>query len=501
MKARIVILWLVAISMIACGQREDSAEVIDIGLEPTAPAVLVVTPTSVPTRVPTAVRIVPTLIPTATEPPIENADVGAPLISSDNCEAALERLYTSAGDLCLTGPTGFFCSGGSAPKVEPASDGLDAPGSLLEASSLDSLGNAALGVSESGGLVWLRLEENILLDALLIGQVSIRNAVPAGSEFAKWQSFFIESGTIESTCENVPRTGAMILQGLYGQSARVAINGVSVEINGTVIVLTQGQLTKFIAIEGQIHLRSNGQLITLNVGEQLNLGYPPGEWSRPLAAPARSSLLEYDLIKDLPIVLFDRPVPIPQPGYAQTQGGVNMRIAPDINSRLLFQVPAGVTMAVLGISGDGEWLHIRLGNGETGWMSAALLAKNLGDITSVYDVTPEPPQRYGKLATRAIVNVPAGGNLREAPDTAFRIKRTLPYGTEVDLQARSPYSPWVKVDADGDVGWMALFTLRTESVIGSLPIDYYVPLPPRPTSTPSFSYGGGHAYPDPANGY
>ena len=501
MKARIVMLWLVALAMTACGQRDYSAEVIESNQDASEPAVLVVTPTSVPTRVPTAVRILPTTIAAATELPVENADAPATPLSSDTCEAALERLYTRAGDLCLTGPTGYFCSGGSAPEVEPASDGLIVPGSLIEAITLDSLRSGALGVGESGGLVWLRLEENILLDALLVGQVSIRNAVPAGSEFAKWRSLVIESGTTATQCETVPRTGAMILQGLYGQSARVAINGVSVEINGTVIVLTQGQLTKFIAIEGQIHLRWYGQLITLNVGEQLNLGYSPGDWSRPLSAPARSTLLEYDLIKDLPIVLFDRPVPIPQPGYAQTQGGVNMRIAPDINAQLLFQVPAGETMAVLGISSDAEWLHIRLGNGETGWMSAPLLAKNLGDISNVYDITPEPPQRYGLLATRAIVNVPAGGNLREAPDTAFRVKRTLPYGTEVQLRARSPYSPWVKVDASGDVGWMALFTLRTESVIGSLPIDYFVPLPPRATATPSFSYGGGHAYPDPASGY
>lgn len=500
MIARIATVGLVALLLVACSQREDNAEVSTISQEPTAPVVLRVTPTSVPTRVPTAVRVTPTVIPTATVTQAQNADI-APLISDDNCKAALERLYTTAGERCLTGPTGYFCSGGTAPVIEPASDALNASGSLLDASAADSVQNAALGVQDSGGLVWLRLEENILMDALLIGQVSIRNAVLAGSEFAKWQSFRIESGTVDSTCEGAPRTGAMILQGLYGQSARLAINGVSVEINGTVIVLTQGQLTKFIAIEGQIHLRSYGQLITLNIGEQLNLGYPVGDWSRPLAAPVRSSLLEYDLIKDLPILLFDRPVPIPQPGYAQTQGGVNMRIAPDINAQLLFQVPAGETMAVLGISSDGEWLHIRLGNGETGWMSAALLAQNLGEITAVYDITPAPPQRYGELATLAIVNVAAGGNLREAPDTAFRIRRTLPYGAEVHLRARSPYSPWVKVDTGSEVGWMALFTLRTESVIGSLPIDYRVPLPSRPTATPSFSYGGGHAYPDPAGGY
>ena len=178
-----------------------------------------------------------------------------------------------------------------------------------------------------------------------------------------------------------------------------------------------------------------------------------------------------------------------------------MRAAPDIDSRLLFQVPAGETMSALGISSDREWLYIRLGNGETGWMSAELLARNLGEIKPVYDETPAPPQRYGAFADLASVNVPAGGNLREAPDTAFRVMRTLPFGMRLQLLARSPYSPWVKVNAGGNVGWMALFTLETKSVISSLPIDYTAPLPPRATPTPSFSYGGGHAYPDPEGGY
>ena len=251
-----------------------------------------------------------------------------------------------------------------------------------------------------------------------------------------------------------------------------------------------------------------GHSVNLNVGQQLNLRYSEGDWTKPLQLPGSPVLLAYDLIKHLPVTLFDRPVPIPQPGYAQTQGGVNMRVAPNINSRLLFQVPAGETMSVLGISTNREWLHIRLGNGETGWMSAELLARNLGEIRPVYDQTPEPPQRLGAYAELASVNVAAGGNLREAPDTAFRIKRGLPFGMQVKLLGRSPYSPWVKVNADGDIGWMALFTLTTKSVISSLPIDYDVPLPPitqaGATPTPSvsfFSYGGGHAYPDPEGGY
>ena len=42
----------------------------------------------------------------------------------------------------------------------------------------------------------------------------------------------------------------------------------------------------------------------------------------------KPELLSYDLVRNLPVTLFDRPLPIPQPGYAQTQGGVNMRAAP-----------------------------------------------------------------------------------------------------------------------------------------------------------------------------
>ena len=241
--------------------------------------------------------------------------------------------------------------------------------------------------------------------------------------------------------------------------------------------------------------------VILNVGQQLDMRYDAGDWTKPAQLPGSPGLLAYELIQPLPVTLFDRPVPIPQPGYAQTQGGVNMRAAPDINSRLLFQVPAGETMSVLGISVDRKWLHIRLGDGETGWMSSEMLARNLGEIKLVYDNSPAPPQRYGAFADLATVNVAAGGNLREAPDTAFRVKRTLPFGMKLKLLARSPYSPWVQVNADGDIGWMALFALETKSMISSLPIDYTAPLPPRATPTPSFSYGGGHAYSDPEGRY
>lgn len=501
MNMRIFWALLYAILLSACSADEAAPIHSDAAKTPTV-AIVYMTPTAAPTLVPTVARYQPTATIAAPEPSTPLA------LEAASCDDALEAQFERASDRCLAGPGGHFCNGGRPPTVEPEADALREPGALAEASSIDSLRSPPFEGARGGGLIWLRLEEDLLVNALLIGDLRITNRTPADSVNPKWRSVTVESGDSPADCASAPRIGALVLQSVYGRSAILNINGVSAEINGTLIVLTQGDATKFIAIEGQILLVAYGQSVNMKVGQQLNWRYRDGDWSKPEHLPGSPALLDLELIEQLPVTLFDRPLPIPQPGYAQTQGGVNMRAAPDINSRLLFQVPAGETMSVLGISGDRQWLHIRLGNGETGWMSAELLARNLGEIGPVYDLTPIPPQRLGVYAELATVNVAAGGNLREAPDTAFRIKRGLPFGMQVKLLARSPYSPWVQVNADGDIGWMALFTLTTKAVISSLPIDHEVPLPPiaqaAPTATPPssfFSYGGGHAYPDPEGGY
>ena len=101
----------------------------------------------------------------------------------------------------------------------------------------------------------------------------------------------------------------------------------------------------------------------------------------------------------------------------------------------------------------------------------------------------------GELGLKARVLAPVGVNLRNAPDVSFEKLTALPFGTEVDLLARSPYSPWVKVDVDGVIGWLALITLETQVVFEALPMDFDVPPPPPPTRVPG-SFGS--AFPDPS---
>lgn len=499
--------WILALTIVAliaaCTPSEDEPRFVEIENQPSSGNVIFVTPTVAPTLVPTAVRFIPSATPTATIEIPPTATIAPTINPVMMCDTIIENLYTSASDLCLAAPSEYFCNGGLPPISEPTgpvANALAVQGALVEAKELDIVRTVPLASNNSGGIAWLRLEERVLMDALLIGDVKVTNASEIEGDFPKWQAFLVESQTVASECAGIVETGSVVVQGLYGQTTRLVINGVSVDINGTIVVLTQGTTTKFIAIEGQARLIVFGQQVIVLAGQQLNVSYDAGDWTAPNSIPRNPEVLEYDLIKYLPIVLFDRPVEIPQPGYAQTQGRVNMRSEPDINSLLLFQVPADETMSVLGVSTDREWLHIRLGNGETGWMSAELLQQNLGIIQNVYDQTPQPPQRFGEIASKASVIVNQGGNLRQAPDVSFNSMKTLPYGSEVELLARSPYSPWVKVANGEDVGWMALITLETESVIGSLPVDYTVPLPPRATSTPSFKFGGGHAYPDPNGG-
>jgi hypothetical protein len=127
-------------------------------------------------------------------------------------------------------------------------------------------------------------------------------------------------------------------------------------------------------------------------------------------------------------------------------------------------------------------------------MYAPLLIQNVGAIDAVYEATPLPPQRYGDIGRTATVVAPAGVNMRAAPDVSFPLIMTIPDGAKVTLLARSPYSPWVKVDFNGVVGWLALITLQTQAVLEALPIDNNVPPPPEPTRVPG-SFG--NAFPDP----
>jgi uncharacterized protein YgiM (DUF1202 family) len=411
------------------------------------------------------------------------------------CAPAVEAVWTAASDACIAGPVGFICNGGSAPQAEPIgpiSNALAPVGALVEAGAVDALHTTPI-VTEagSGGIIWVRSAAPIRYTGLLIGDVALWDATPP--DFPPWQSSQVQTGPDVPTCGPVPHSGYMV-QTPFGQPTNIAINGVSLGLNGTVLVRTVGDQTIFAGLSGQASLYAAGAEQFLRAGQQIAVTYSGGNFTAPISPPGEAAPLDQSLVQHLPIALLDRPVILPQPGYVVTAGAVNLRASPSTDAGVILQVPAGQVLSVLGQNPAGDWYNVRLDSGETGWMLAELLIRNLGAIQAVYESTPLPPQRYGELGRVGKVLAPAGSNMRSAPDISFSLVMTVPDGARVTLLARSPYSPWVKVDFNGVIGWLALLTLETQAVIEALPVDINVPPPPTPTRIPG-SFG--NAFPDP----
>jgi uncharacterized protein YraI len=229
-------------------------------------------------------------------------------------------------------------------------------------------------------------------------------------------------------------------------------------------------------------------------GQEIAVPYTQDNLALPAGMPGAPNIFDQERVANLPVLLLDRPVQVPQAGYARTDGAVNMRTAPTTDQAVILQVPAGTSMTVLGRNPEGDWYHVRLSDGQSGWMFAELLSGEFGAIDNVYVATPQPQQRLGSLGQIARVIAPNGVNLRSAPDASFSSISTLGFGTEVNLLGRSPYSPWIKVDVSSQIGWVPLITMETRAIIDALPVDYDVPPPPEPTAIPG-SFGG--AFPNP----
>jgi uncharacterized protein YraI len=412
------------------------------------------------------------------------------------CAPVLEQFYVAASKVCIGGPNGYLCNGGSAPVAEPGgpiNSSLASVGALVPVDVVEGLTTPALYPDGSGGgLMWMR-SDGTQVSAVLIGEVRMRDVPVEG--FPAWQSIIVETGETPTLCSAAPRSAYIAQNSVPLEPARIVINGTSVFIAGTLLVQTHGSDTVFVTLDGQTRINAGGQIQNMVAGEQVRVPHSVGNFGQPAGAPSIPVPFDVELTQNLPMALLDRPVHLPQPGYVMTEGAVNLRSAPSTNAGLIDQVPAGQIMTILGRNPAGDWYHVRLANGQTGWMFAELLRRNHGAITRVYDATPTPPQRYGDVGTSARIQAPAGVNLRSAPDVGFSAIHALPNGAEVVLIARSPYSPWVKVENGGVVGWVALIAVETRAIIESLPIDHDVPPPPEPTRIPG-SWGG--AFPDPS---
>ncbi len=424
----------------------------------------------------------------------------APLRAQDSggavtCSSSLEKAWADASSACIGKPGGYICNGGAPPAAEPSglvANALASVGALVDLGTVKALRTPPIQ-ADGVGIAWLRLPDPTNVTILVLGDVTMFDVTLQG--FPPWTSSIVQANPVLPACADAPRNSVIFQSS--GQ-ARIAVNGSSLVLSGTVLVSSDVSNTIFIGIEGSTTVLAQGQQQNLQPGAQVNVAHPPGNPSSASAPPAVPVPLDASYLSNLPVPLFDRPLVLPQSGYASTQGGVNMRVSPDRYSTVITQVPAAQSLTILGQNEDGTWYNVRLSDGRTGWMLAELLASNVGSGIATFSATPMPPQRLGELGTRARVHAPAGVNLRRGPDVTFPAIGNVPDGTLVDLIARSPYmNGWVKINAGGTVGWLSLLVLETQAYMDALPVDYQAPAMPTATPIPG-SFG--NAYPDPNGG-
>jgi uncharacterized protein YgiM (DUF1202 family) len=436
------------------------------------------------------------LTPEATETP----EV-APTRELLECEATLEGLWALVSDACAAGPNGFICNGGSAPQARPTgqiANSLGAVGALVETDIVDAVQTLPI-ITEvvGGGVMWFRWEEPHYVTGLIVGEAVLFDVSPEG--FDPWTSMIVQTGTDRPDCPTTPHN-TFVLEAQPDIRARQVVNGVSIDITGAIVIRTIDDSTVFAALSGRNSVIVQGRELPLWTGQQVVVGYAPGNFSQPIGLVQETAPLDPSVIEYFPTGLLDQPVWLPQPGYVTTENTVNLRTEPSLQGGLIGQVPGGELLAVLGRNDEGDWLHVSLSNGISGWMFAELLNANLGNVDAVYAATPQPPQRFGELNTIARVRAPAGLNVRENPSLSFPAIGILQNGVQVTLLARSPYSPWVKVaDENGsEIGWVALIALDTRANVAALPVDTNVPPPPAPPPPTQAPGSFGNAFPDPS---
>lgn len=422
------------------------------------------------------------------------------IVPADQCAEPYGLALLAASNACVGQPFGYVCNAGGAPAVEPpgpVANSLAAPGALVETGVVESIRTPPLSASGGPfGLAYLRVavaDSPVTYSALMLGDVSVRNVTPP--DFPAWQAIQIETVDPPAQCETAPFSTLVLQNPVAGNPARLVINGVSIDLNGTLAVQTTANSTILFALSGTLRAVANGVIQTASAGQEMRVEHPPGDVSRPIGTLSVPAAFNQQRVDHLPLPLFDRPIQVAQGGVATTTGAVNLRTGPSTDFGVIVQVPAQTRVSLLGRNEAATWYHVRLQDGTTGWMLGELLIGDFSQVTSAYEATPQPVQRLGDLGQKARVIAPSGFDLRIAPDIGFPVINYVAAGTELSLIARSPYSPWVEINADNGVtGWIALLAIETRAVIDALPIDFDVPPPPEPTRIPGTF---GNAFPDP----
>jgi N-acetylmuramoyl-L-alanine amidase len=155
---------------------------------------------------------------------------------------------------------------------------------------------------------------------------------------------------------------------------------------------------------------------------------------------------------------------------------LNVRSGPGVQYTILGQLKAGDSADITGRSSGNSWVRINF-NGQEGWVSFGLVDVN-GDIDTAPQAEAGATAVLRETANQAVttqlgkvvVVTRLNANLREGFSTDAKVLATIPFGTTLEVTARTEKNNWVRVTYNGTTGWLSSGTLRfTQGNLDLLP--------------------------------
>jgi N-acetylmuramoyl-L-alanine amidase len=155
--------------------------------------------------------------------------------------------------------------------------------------------------------------------------------------------------------------------------------------------------------------------------------------------------------------------------FVTTYRIVNVRSGPGTQYLSIGSLQPGSSTDVTGRSGDYEWLRVRY-LGMEGWV-AYFVVSLTGSLENIPIVEAAPDAQTDEPPTTVAVVTRYNVNLRENPVLDSPTVDIIPFGTTLDVDARSDESDtWLRVEFEGQTGWIIRALVNASADFTNLPI-------------------------------
>ncbi len=145
--------------------------------------------------------------------------------------------------------------------------------------------------------------------------------------------------------------------------------------------------------------------------------------------------------------------------YITAYRRINVRLGPSSEFGRLGYMNPGNVADITGISDDGEWIRVNF-EGQIGWVAFFVVTVN-GSLDQVPVIviehsprTPAPTPTRTPAPLDIRLETSFNTNLRSEPDFNAPVIGTIPYSTQLQIEARTENNVWLRVTYQGQTGWV-----------------------------------------------